>query len=118
MTASAAAFLLVLQIIIGPLALAAQADHAPPRDALGGIICIEHAAQGAPADEQGSHKLPSCCLLGCNSISQALFPEHPGALLAIGLEARDLPLAIESEAVRRPRPETHPHNPRAPPALA
>jgi hypothetical protein len=114
-TASAAACLLVLQMIIGSLALGAEI--APARDALGSIICISHPDESVPADQQGGHKLPACCMLGCNLFTPALLAANAGDLIDNRLEARSEPIGIERDAGPFARPETHPRNPRAPPLV-
>lgn len=115
MTASVAACLLVLQMIAGSLALAAEA--APARDALGSIICIAHPDAGGPTEPQGSHKLPACCLLGCNLFGPGLLAAAAGDVIAIRLEIRAEPISVQADDGPYARPETHPRNPRAPPLL-
>jgi hypothetical protein len=117
-TASIAAYLLVLQAILGSFAYATPVDRTSSRDALGGVICIEHVDRGAPADHKENHRLPSCCLLGCSFVGHALLPARSGELLEIELEPQPYPIGRENNAGRRPRPEIHPHNPRAPPLLS
>jgi hypothetical protein len=114
-TAFAAAFLLVLQMIVGSLALAAEI--APARDALGSIICISHPDQSGPSDQNGGSKVPACCMFGCNLSSPGLLAAHADDPLENRLEAASEPLGIESDAGPFYRPETHPGNPRAPPLL-
>lgn len=113
--ASAAACLLVLQMMVGSLALAAEV--APARDALGSIICISHPDQDAPADQHGGHKLPACCVLGCNLYSPGLLAANSGDLLENRPEIRSEPIGIDSDSGPFARPETHPRNPRAPPLV-
>jgi hypothetical protein len=107
--------LLVLQMVVGSLALAVEA--APARDAFGSIICISHPDQSAPADQQGDHKAPACCMLGCNLFSPGVLAANSGDLVENRFAVRSEPIGTGSETGPFARPETHPRNPRAPPLL-
>lgn len=111
-----AASLFAMQALLA--SAAPGAEFAPPRDALGGIICISHADEGGPSDDGGSHKLPACCAQGCNIFVAGLLSRLPVVSLGRRLETRYEGITGDSVAGPFRRPETHPESPRAPPRLA
>lgn len=117
--ALAAAYILVIQSILGAFALGATA--APlPLDAFGTIICLSHETAALPGDDgsSGPHKMPDCCTIGCSLFQAAFTPAiaHEGPLFGLNRES--------ATVFRAPPPlvprasEGSPGNPRAPPFLS
>lgn len=113
-TAIVAATMLVLQSIVGALAIGIGPD-AGRLDAFGNPLCITSSDQSHPDSDTSHSKLPECCTLGCSAQSQVL--EGPSIQPSILLR---YPVACEN-SVGRPTAITHlardydPGNPRAPP---
>lgn len=115
MAAFAAAYLLVLQSVLGAFAFGASANPAP-LDAFGNVICTHDGAADLPGGGPPQKHVPNCCLFGCGTISQALAgpPDASAVPGAIAFETIAFITApSEHLAFRRDR---SPANPRAPPA--
>lgn len=113
MTAILAAYLLVLQALLGGLASGAHAGAAFALGELGEVIC-RGAMDGPASPADPAHHTPDCCTAGCNvSIGTATPPgavafdaPRPVAIAALA------PVDIEPHHAAAPR---GPHNARAPP---
>ena len=114
--ALAAAWFLVMQSVLGTLALAAGPQTAQ-LDAFGNVICTHGAIGELPDSPQQKHT-PSCCVLGCNLAASVLAGPPATSSLFAPLNYETVvfsPSAPDHLAFERPR---SPSNPRAPPALA
>lgn len=109
----AAAYLLVLQSVVGALALGVGPAGAP-LDSFGNVICTHEGAE-LPGDAPQQKHMPACCVLGCVMGSSVLGnPPDAGSLQAT--------LSFESVVYQFLKPERiafardrSPANPRAPP---
>ena len=108
-----AAWLLVLQSMVGAPALSASSAQL---DSFGNVLCTTHGIKTVPGGDTGH--TPDCCFLGCAAFGTALAtPPEAGALLAsLSFEAEKLVLASD-QFLDRLRGRT-PANPRAPPLYA
>lgn len=112
-TAILAAYLLVLQALLGGLASGGHAGAAFALDEFGQVLCQGTAeGDGSPADP--AHHTPDCCSTGCTfSVGTGSSPA------AVALEA-PVPVVVAALAPSQFRPARdaaprHPHNARAPP---
>ena len=112
-TALVAAYLLVLQALIGGLAAGTHAGASVTVDAFGQVLC-RGATSGTDAPSDPNHHTPDCCTTGCQTSA------------ATGLPPIVLVLATPAVAIARTQPllrahltenglEHRPHNARAPP---
>jgi hypothetical protein len=115
-TAFVAAYLLVLQSLVGAFAHGIQANSAM-LDSFGNVICTHDGLTELPAGDSDQKKLPPCCVLGCVMGAQVLGSPPD----AEPVEAR---VAFEVVAFRVAKAdhltferERSPANPRAPPAV-
>jgi len=116
--ALAAAYILILQSVVGALALGAG-PNARLLDAFGNPLCITSAdhSEQAPARHHNA-PLPDCCTAACSNFAPVFLPARPFAHVANPLPMDAEPLRSVAEAGPRPAPEHDPGSPRAPPALA
>lgn len=119
-TAVAAAYLLVLQVLVTGIAGGAHAAPLSP-DPVATVLCGPSAHGGtAPLDDSGSssHQGQACCVLGCSMFGAGAAPppaiwslvRHPVPVVADTVVARS----------REVRPSAHgssPGLPRAPPGM-
>ncbi len=113
--AFAAAYVLVLQTLLGAFALGTGA--AGQTDAFGNVICTHAGAAEQPAGDPQGHQ-PSCCTLGCAFSAPGLgTPPNAAPALKTAFVEIDATTAAVAE---RPLFSRHrwQANPRAPPALA
>lgn len=116
--ALAAAYILILQSVVGALALGAG-PKAPLLDAFGNPLCItsaDHGEQG-PARHHDAPQ-PDCCTAACSTFAPAFLPARLSAHISNPLPMGAEPLRAIVLAAPRPAPEHDPGSPRAPPALA
>jgi len=112
-TALVAAYLLVLQALLGGLAAGTHAGAGVTVDAFGQVICRgASAGTNGPADP--AHHTPDCCTTGCQTSAVTGLPP---VALALGT-----PIETASYLASRPRADSaprglehRPHNARAPP---
>jgi len=111
-----AAYILLLQAVLGSPMLGAAAD--PLRVGAFGVICSTTGA-GAEADQPGlpQHHLPDCCLNGCLMSGMAALPgaETAPFVAPSRLESSAIPPAADVALSFR---RDHTANPRAPPMSA
>jgi len=114
--ASIAAYVLVLQSLLGAFALGAG-PAAAQTDAFGNVICTHAGAAEQPGGDRRDH-LPSCCTLGCVFSSFAL-GTPPDTAVALTAAFADIGIMVPA-APERPLFSRHrwQANPRAPPARA
>jgi hypothetical protein len=112
--AFAAAYLLVLQSVVGAFALGLGPGPAQ-LDGFGNVICTHAGAAELPAGDTQPKHLPNCCVVGCTMASPALgVAPAPG-----GLQAKPSFQTVVYP-FRRPallvlERDRSPANPRAPP---
>lgn len=112
-----AAYMLVLQSVLGALAFG-SGPQAAQLDAFGNVICTHSGAAQLPAGDQQPQHLPNCCAFGC-VMSGATF-NAPPAIFAVSHSVVFETIAF---AVPSPAPALFPRerataNPRAPPPAA
>ncbi|MBN9242170.1 MAG: hypothetical protein J0I98_05200 [Mesorhizobium sp.] len=113
--AFAAAYVLVLQTLLGAFALGTGTDG--QTDAFGNVICTHAGAAEQPAGSPQGHQ-PSCCALGC-AFSASGLGTPPDALPALKIAFVEIGATVAA-VPERPLFSRHRSqaNPRAPPALA
>lgn len=113
----AAAYLLVLQSVLGAFAFGIGPD-ASQRDAFGNVICTqEGAAQRSGGDPHRQH-MPACCAPGCGMASAVYAPPPAAATVSSNFSVETVEFmlpAFRHLDFARDRP---PSNPRAPPVTA
>ncbi|WP_341992119.1 DUF2946 family protein [Azorhizobium sp. AG788] len=115
-TAYAAAYLLVLQVLLTGMALGAQAAPAL-WDEFGGAICANAGAEGGPtAPVDGDHHLPACCGFGCVMSGAAPLSPPPAIISLLALTPVAV-IAVAFDATTfAPHDQTYsPSKARAPP---
>ncbi|ESZ22157.1 DUF2946 family protein [Mesorhizobium sp. L48C026A00] len=111
----AAAYLLVLQSVLGAFAFGIGPD-ASQRDAFGNVICTHEGAAQRPGGDQ--QHIPACCVPGCG-VASAVYAPPPAAATPSGnfsveTVAFVLPAFRHLDFAR----DRSPSNPRAPPVTA
>ncbi|WP_038361144.1 DUF2946 family protein [Bosea sp. 117] len=109
-----AAYLVVLQSLLGGLATGAHAGAASGLDAFGQIICRDGAAD-PQLPSAPDHHVPDCCGLGCQLGIGAALPT-PAVAAPVGLSGRGTKIAAPHPALLLAAAERSPRNARAPPA--
>lgn len=113
----AAAYLLVLQSLLGAFALG-NGPNAGQLDAFGNVICTHEGATELPAGDDHQRHDQSCCLFGCSfSAASVGVPLDAVALLPAIVWERIAPQRLAFAGLAR-RSERSPANPRAPPLQA
>ena len=108
-----AAYLLVLQAVLGGLAMGTHAGMGVALGPGGEVICLNAPAEGDPRDAPAH--LPDCCTAGCRTGALASLPPPEFAPLPAPL-ARPAPPLAPPQARAAPVGTGHlPHNARAPP---
>jgi hypothetical protein len=113
MTAVLAAYLLVLQALLGGLASGTHAGTAVALDGFGQVLC-SGAVDGPASPSDPEHHTPDCCTTGCNVSVGTGTPPVVAAFEA----PRPVAIAILAPANVETRPDgapRGPHNARAPP---
>lgn len=113
--AFAAAYVLVLQTLLGAFALGI--GTAGQTDAFGNVICTHAGAAEQPAGNPQGHQ-PSCCALGC-AFSTSGLGTPPDTMPALKIAFVEID-ATAATAPERPLFSRHRSqaNPRAPPGFA
>lgn len=113
----AAAYLLVLQSLLGAFALG-NGPNAGQLDAFGNVICTHEGTTELPAGDDHQRHDQSCCLFGCSfSAASVGVPLDAVALLPVIVWERIAPQRLAFAGLAR-RSERSPANPRAPPLQA
>lgn len=115
--AFAAAYLLVLQSVLGAFAFGIGPD-ASRRDAFGNVICTQEGAAERPGGDPHQHRMPACCMPGCG-MALAVYAPPPAAAALSGIFSVEavafvLPAFRQLDFAR----DRSPSNPRAPPVTA
>jgi len=112
-TALVAAYLLVLQALLGGLAAGTHAGAGVAVDAFGQVIC-RGASTSTDSPSDPAHHTPDCCTTGCQTSAATGLPPVALALgspsVALSLLALPLRTDIATNGL-----EHRPHNARAPP---
>jgi hypothetical protein len=115
--AFAAAYLLVLQSVLGAFA-SGLSPAASQLDAFGNVICTHEGAAQLPGGDPHQQHVPACCVLGCSMASVAYAPPPAAATgpshFSVETVAFVLPAFRHLDFSR----DRSPSNPRAPPASA
>jgi hypothetical protein len=113
--ALAAACLLVLQSVVGAIALGAGPGQL---DTFGNPLCVTAADQAGGSHAPGQSKLPNCCKFGFSTFSASLArPAEHGILLDRSAIASER-LSGKYRIAPAPARDHDPGNPRAPPPTA
>lgn len=113
-TALVAAYLLVLQALLGGLSAGTHAGAGVTVDAFGQVIC-RGATSGTDSPSDPAHHTPDCCTTGCQTSAGGGLP--PPVALALGEPASTLTVSqpLPRADIARSGLEHRPHNARAPP---
>jgi hypothetical protein len=112
-----AAYLFVMQTVLGTVALGASIAD-PQIDMFGNPLCITRMDDSGSSDHKDGSQLPKCCTQACSMFAPVLALQTSGSFIINSLEAKLEPLDIPREVGPLARPETSPGNPRAPPLSA
>lgn len=118
MPALAAAYLFVLQLVLGSFLLAAAQANANPVDVFGNPLCITHSEGSGDTGQKKDSQLPECCTLACSMFAPLLPIYAPGTCLADHSRPISAVLITAFETGPFSRHETGPGAPRGPPAGA
>lgn len=117
MPAFIAAYVLVVQMLLGSVLLGSAAAS-PILDDFGNPLCITHTENAGHSDHKDSSKLPECCTQACSMFAPVLAPQFSDNFLSNRLETHSKLVPVKAAAGPFERPETGPGNPRAPPRAA
>jgi len=115
--AFAAAYLLLLQSMLGAFAFGTGPD-ASQLDAFGNVICTHEGAAQLPGGDQHQQHMPACCMLGCSKMSAAYAPPPDAASLSASLSFEAVAFVVPAFRHLDFARDRSPSNPRAPPATA
>ena len=112
-----AAYVLVLQALVGAFALGAAAS--PVLDAFGNPLCITSAASPDSGSDRNHGYVPDCCTIACNMFAAVAAEDRTPSSLANPLPTLVEELIVAVDNVdRTPSPERNPGSPRSPPLIA
>ena len=112
--AAVAAYMLVLQSVIGALAMGSAAG-APPM--VGGVLCITGQFEPVPGGAPAPHNVPDCCKLGCGVPAIAFDPPAREALTIPRYFGAAAMVVVAGHAIADPL-AVGPLGARAPPTLS
>lgn len=112
-----AAYLLVLQSVLGAFAFGLGPD-ASQRDAFGNVICTQEGAAELPGGDPHRQHMPACCMLGCSLASSVHAPPPAAAALARSVVFEAVAFVLPAFRHLDFARDRSPSNPRAPPATA
>lgn len=112
-----AAYVLVLQSVLGAFALGTGPD-ASQRDVFGNVICTQEGAAQLPGGDPHQQHMPACCVLGCGMTSAAYAPPREADTLAGSLSFETVAFVLPAFRHLDFARDRSPSNPRAPPASA
>jgi hypothetical protein len=110
-----AAYLLVLQSVVGAFALGLGPSPAQ-LDSFGNVICTHAGAAELPAGDTQPKHLPNCCVVGCTMASPALGVAPGANELQAKLSFRTIVYQFPKLGHLAFARDRTPANPRAPPA--
>ena len=111
-----AAWMLIVQALVGAFALGAMANADPLLDAFGNPLCITSSDRSALSDEAGHTALPECCTAACGMFAPLTVEDRTPHSLDNPLPARTRASHTFDTVDLRPLADHNPGNPRAPPA--
>jgi hypothetical protein len=111
--AFAAAYLLVLQSMLGAFAFGLS-PNASQLDAFGSVICTQEGAAQLP----GQQHMPACCMLGCGVASAAYVPPPAAGMVPGNFPVETVAFVLPAFRHLDFARDRSPSNPRAPPATA
>jgi hypothetical protein len=115
--AFAAAYLLVLQSVLGAFAFGIG-PNASQLDAFGNVICTQEGAAQHPGSDPHQQHLPACCVLGCSMASAVCAPPPAAAVVADSFFVETVAFVLPAFQHLDFTRDRSPSNPRAPPATA
>ncbi|TIP85259.1 MAG: hypothetical protein E5X63_15545 [Mesorhizobium sp.] len=115
--AFAAAYLLVLQSVLGAFAFGIGPD-ASQFDAFGNVICTHDGAAQLPGGDPHQQHVPACCMLGCGMASAAYAPPPAAATLSGNFSVETVAFVLPAFRHLDFARDRSPSNPRAPPVTA
>lgn len=115
--AFAAAYLLVLQSMLGAFAFGIGPD-ASQRDAFGNVICTQQGAAQLPGGDPHQQHIPACCMAGCGMASAVYAPPPAAATLSGNFSVETVAFVLPAFRHLDFARDRSPSNPRAPPVTA
>ncbi|RWI15187.1 hypothetical protein [Mesorhizobium sp.] len=115
--AFAAAYLLVLQSMLGAFAFGIGPDISQ-RDAFGNVICTQQGAAQLPGGDPHQQHMPACCMAGCGMASAADAPPPAAATLSDNFSVETVAFVLPALRHLDFARDRSPSNPRAPPVTA
>jgi hypothetical protein len=112
-----AAYLLVLQSVLGAFASGLSPD-ASQLDAFGNVICTQQGAAQLPGGDPHQQHMPACCVLGCGMASAAFVPPPAAATVPGSFSVETVAFVLPPFRHLDFTRDRSPSNPRAPPARA
>lgn len=114
-----AAYMLVLQALVGAFALGAAAAS-PMLDAFGNPLCITSTDSTDTGSDRSDHSaLPDCCTTACSMFAPVTTEERtPSSVLNPFLSASDALTPAFETVAHFISPERSPGSPRSPPLIA
>ncbi|MER8437470.1 hypothetical protein NKH36_19790 [Mesorhizobium sp. M1312] len=114
--AFAAAYLLVLQSMLGAFAFGLS-PNASQLDAFGNVICTQEGAAQLPGGDPQQH-MPACCMLGCGVASAAYAPPPAAGTVSGNFSIETVAFVLPAFRHLDFARDRSPSNPRAPPVTA
>jgi hypothetical protein len=102
-------------LIVQSIASSFAAPPHPALDAFGNPLCITSTGHGQPDTDH--HKVPGCCILGCNALTSYIASPPDDAWLKNGFEATTIRFAPALRDIVVGEDDHDPGSPRAPPTL-
>ncbi|RWP65060.1 DUF2946 family protein [Mesorhizobium sp.] len=115
--AFAAAYLLVLQSVLGAFVFGIGPDAAQ-RDAFGNVICTQQGAAELPGGDPHEQHMPACCMPGCGMASAVYAPPPAAATLSGNFSVETVAFVLPAFRHLDFARDRSPSNPRAPPVTA
>ncbi|RWQ63730.1 DUF2946 family protein [Mesorhizobium sp.] len=115
--AFAAAYLLVLQSVLGAFAFGTEPD-ASQLDAFGNVICTQEGAAQLPGGDPHQQHMPACCMLGCGVASATYVPPPAAGMVPGNFPVETVAFVLPAFRHLDFSRDRSPSNPRAPPASA
>lgn len=113
-----AAYMLMLQALVGSFAFGVAANASPLLDAFGNPLCITSAESAALSEDGGHSALPECCTAACGMFAHLTVEDRTPHSLDNPLPAVAQGVATFDARVVTPVLDHDPGKPRAPPFAA
>ncbi|CAH2405425.1 hypothetical protein [Mesorhizobium escarrei] len=115
--AFAAAYLLVLQSVLGAFAFGIGPD-ASQHDAFGNVICTHEGAAQLPGSDPHHQHMAPCCMSGCGMASAVYAPPPAAATVSGNFSVETVAFGLPAFRHLDFARDRSPSNPRAPPVTA